>query len=58
LFFKQEEGVDITANSLHPGAITTNLFRHWSIVNGIHGLFDWNDLSTLFPSFSFFYQMI
>lgn len=37
LFFKQEEGVvDITANSIHPGAISTNLFRHSSIVNGIY----------------------
>nr|XP_043635888.1 short-chain dehydrogenase TIC 32, chloroplastic-like [Erigeron canadensis] len=24
----QEEGVEITANSLHPGVISTNLFRH------------------------------
>ncbi|KAK4363063.1 hypothetical protein RND71_018304 [Anisodus tanguticus] len=24
----KEDGVDITANSLHPGTITTNLFRH------------------------------
>ncbi|GKU89289.1 hypothetical protein SLEP1_g3446 [Rubroshorea leprosula] len=33
--FKQEEGVDITANSLHPGAIVTNLLRHMSIIHGI-----------------------
>ena len=26
--FEQEEGVEITANSLHPGVISTNLFRH------------------------------
>ena len=32
----QEDGVDITANSLHPGAIVTNLFRHNSIVSGKH----------------------
>lgn len=30
----QEEGVDITANSLHPGAIITNIFRHTHIVSG------------------------
>lgn len=33
-FSKQEEGVDITANSLHPGAIVTNLLRHHGFVNG------------------------
>lgn len=32
--FIQEDGVNITANSLHPGIIRTNLFRHNSIVNG------------------------
>ncbi|QCE08198.1 short-chain dehydrogenase TIC 32, chloroplastic-like [Vigna unguiculata] len=34
----KEDGVEISANSLHPGAITTNLFRHTGIngiVNGI-----------------------
>lgn len=31
----KEEGVDITANSLHPGAIVTNLLRHHGFVNGI-----------------------
>lgn len=36
LFNEQEDGVDITANSLHPGAIATNLFRHNNIVNGTH----------------------
>ncbi|EXB37337.1 Short-chain dehydrogenase TIC 32 [Morus notabilis] len=29
----KEEGVDITANSLHPGAIVTNLLRHHGFVN-------------------------
>ncbi|KAG6649856.1 short-chain dehydrogenase TIC 32, chloroplastic-like [Carya illinoinensis] len=31
----KEDGVDITANSLHPGAIVTNLFRQNKIVNGL-----------------------
>ncbi|XP_022958041.1 short-chain dehydrogenase TIC 32, chloroplastic-like [Cucurbita moschata] len=31
----KEEGVNITANSLHPGIIATNLFRHFSFGNGI-----------------------
>ncbi|RZB44190.1 Short-chain dehydrogenase TIC 32, chloroplastic [Glycine soja] len=31
----KEDGVDISANSLHPGTITTNLFRHNSAVNGL-----------------------
>ncbi|EXB93845.1 Short-chain dehydrogenase TIC 32 [Morus notabilis] len=30
----KEEAVNITANSLHPGAIATNLFRYNAIVNG------------------------
>ncbi|XP_043722717.1 short-chain dehydrogenase TIC 32, chloroplastic-like isoform X2 [Telopea speciosissima] len=30
----KEEGVPVTANSLHPGTIVTNLFRHQSILNG------------------------
>lgn len=34
LHLDQEEGVDITANSLHPGAIVTNLFRYSSAING------------------------
>ncbi|XP_022159789.1 short-chain dehydrogenase TIC 32, chloroplastic-like isoform X2 [Momordica charantia] len=34
----KEEGVKITANSLHPGAIPTNLFRYHSLVNGFLGL--------------------
>nr|XP_023886822.1 short-chain dehydrogenase TIC 32, chloroplastic-like isoform X1 [Quercus suber] len=32
---KQYDGVEITANSLHPGAIATNLFRQSNIMNGI-----------------------
>ncbi|KAL5727385.1 NADP-retinol dehydrogenase [Ranunculus cassubicifolius] len=32
---KEEAGVEITANSLHPGAINTDLLRHHSIINGI-----------------------
>ncbi|KAG6390206.1 hypothetical protein SASPL_151688 [Salvia splendens] len=31
----KEENVQITANSLHPGAIATNLFRHYSFLNGL-----------------------
>ncbi|KNA25511.1 hypothetical protein SOVF_005970 isoform A [Spinacia oleracea] len=31
----KEEGVQITANSLHPGSITTNLLRHHSLINGV-----------------------
>ncbi|KAM1780811.1 hypothetical protein FF1_041940 [Malus domestica] len=31
----KEEGADITANSLHPGAIVTNLFRYNSAINGL-----------------------
>ncbi|EEF49083.1 short-chain dehydrogenase TIC 32, chloroplastic isoform X2 [Ricinus communis] len=31
----KEDGVNITANSLHPGAIVTNLFRHMNIINGM-----------------------
>ncbi|KAM4074877.1 hypothetical protein ACB094_10G127400 [Castanea mollissima] len=30
----KEEGVDITANSLHPGMIATNLLRYHSFMNG------------------------
>ncbi|CAN1189732.1 Short-chain dehydrogenase TIC 32, chloroplastic [Linum perenne] len=29
-----EEGVNITANSLHPGVIATNLLRHTGVFNG------------------------
>lgn len=31
----KEEGVNITANSLHPGAIPTNLIRHHTFVEGV-----------------------
>ncbi|XWS61759.1 hypothetical protein CRYUN_Cryun07bG0153200 [Craigia yunnanensis] len=31
----KEEGVEITANSLHPGAIMTNLMRHHGFINSI-----------------------
>ncbi|KAK7380333.1 hypothetical protein VNO78_32841 [Psophocarpus tetragonolobus] len=31
----KEDGVDITANSLHPGAIVTNIFRHTSVMAGV-----------------------
>ncbi|KAG6425670.1 hypothetical protein SASPL_116115 [Salvia splendens] len=31
----KEEGADVTANSLHPGIITTNLFRHFGIFEGL-----------------------
>ncbi|KAL2902535.1 Short-chain dehydrogenase TIC 32 chloroplastic [Bienertia sinuspersici] len=35
----KQEGVRITANSLHPGSITTNLLRHHNFINGfIHTL--------------------
>lgn len=30
----QEDEVDITANSLHPGGIVTNLFRNSNIMSG------------------------
>ncbi|KAK6117638.1 hypothetical protein DH2020_048600 [Rehmannia glutinosa] len=30
----KEDGVEITANSLHPGIITTNLFRHFGVFEG------------------------
>ena len=30
----QEDGVDITANSLHPGAIATNIHRYNSVLTG------------------------
>ncbi|WVZ13533.1 hypothetical protein V8G54_011099 [Vigna mungo] len=33
--FHTEEGVDITANSLHPGAVITNIFRHTNILSGL-----------------------
>nr|KYP65416.1 WW domain-containing oxidoreductase [Cajanus cajan] len=31
----KEDGVDITANSLHPGAISTNIHRHNSVLTGV-----------------------
>jgi len=31
----KDEKVEITANSLHPGAINTNLFRYNSVLNGV-----------------------
>ncbi|XP_059304759.1 short-chain dehydrogenase TIC 32, chloroplastic-like [Lycium ferocissimum] len=31
----KDEGMEITANSLHPGAIATNLFRQHNIISGI-----------------------
>ncbi|KAL4019237.1 hypothetical protein IC575_022883 [Cucumis melo] len=34
----KEEGVKITANSLHPGAIPTNLFRYHSLIDGFLGV--------------------
>ncbi|KAJ8536794.1 hypothetical protein K7X08_035195 [Anisodus acutangulus] len=34
----KDEDVEITANSLHPGAIATNLFRQHSIISGIVNL--------------------
>ncbi|KAH6770890.1 Rossmann-fold superfamily protein [Perilla frutescens var. hirtella] len=36
----KEEGADITANSLHPGVITTNLFRYAGIFQGNLGIFE------------------
>ncbi|KAI8546319.1 hypothetical protein RHMOL_Rhmol07G0107600 [Rhododendron molle] len=31
----KEEGVEITANSVHPGAVDTNIVRHQSFLNGL-----------------------
>ncbi|QHO14300.1 hypothetical protein HN51_071683 [Arachis hypogaea] len=31
----KEDGVNITANSVHPGIVVTNIFRHNNIVNGV-----------------------
>ncbi|WCJ24146.1 NAD(P)-binding Rossmann-fold superfamily protein [Euphorbia peplus] len=36
----KEDGVDITANSLHPGGIVTNIVRHHKIIYGITFLLD------------------
>ncbi|XP_047080487.1 short-chain dehydrogenase TIC 32, chloroplastic-like isoform X2 [Lolium rigidum] len=33
----KEEGVNITANSLHPGSIITNILRNHSIIDFLHG---------------------
>lgn len=33
---EQEDGVEISANSLHPGTITTNLFRHMPVNGNYH----------------------
>ncbi|CAI9092260.1 OLC1v1027453C1 [Oldenlandia corymbosa var. corymbosa] len=33
----KEDGVEITANSLHPGVIATNLFRHFGVFGEIVG---------------------
>ncbi|KAK6262350.1 hypothetical protein QUC31_008166 [Theobroma cacao] len=35
----KEDQVAITANSIHPGVIATNLFRHLSFLSGLVGLF-------------------
>ncbi|CAN1267459.1 Short-chain dehydrogenase TIC 32, chloroplastic [Linum perenne] len=46
----KEEGANITANSLHPGIIATNLFRHMTIISG---------KNTLNPKlFSFVFYMV
>ncbi|XP_075650672.1 short-chain dehydrogenase TIC 32, chloroplastic-like isoform X2 [Castanea sativa] len=34
----KENGAEITANSVHPGAVATDLFRHHSFVSGLIGL--------------------
>ncbi|KAI8540388.1 hypothetical protein RHMOL_Rhmol09G0259800 [Rhododendron molle] len=31
----KDNGVEITANSVHPGVIATNLFRHYRLVSGL-----------------------
>ncbi|KAL2248658.1 UNVERIFIED_CONTAM: Short-chain dehydrogenase TIC 32, chloroplastic [Sesamum indicum] len=36
----KDEGADITANSLHPGVISTNLFRHLGVFKGNLGVFE------------------
>jgi hypothetical protein len=35
MFLEQEDGANITANSLHPGVIVTNIFRHDNILNSM-----------------------
>lgn len=34
----KEDRVEVTANSVHPGLIATNLFRHYSFLTGLVGL--------------------
>lgn len=34
----KENRVEVTANSVHPGLIATNLFRHYSFLTGLVGL--------------------
>ncbi|KAG6754528.1 hypothetical protein POTOM_042569 [Populus tomentosa] len=38
ILFNQEDRVEVTANSVHPGLIATNLFRHYSFLTGLVGL--------------------
>lgn len=33
--YLKERGVELTANSVHPGAVSTNILQHHSFVNGI-----------------------
>uniref|UniRef100_A0A0D3HGB3 Uncharacterized protein n=1 Tax=Oryza barthii TaxID=65489 RepID=A0A0D3HGB3_9ORYZ len=33
--YEQEDGVNISANAVHPGVVTTNLFRHRTIINAL-----------------------
>ncbi|KAJ8768545.1 hypothetical protein K2173_022652 [Erythroxylum novogranatense] len=35
----KEQGVNITANSVHPGVIATNLFRHHGVLSGMMNMF-------------------
>lgn len=48
LFLGQEDGEEITANSLHPGAIVTNLFDRFGVfkgnLGGFKSIFKWFDL--------------
>ncbi|KAK6117628.1 hypothetical protein DH2020_048643 [Rehmannia glutinosa] len=37
---EQEDGAEITVNSLHPGVIATNLFRHLGVFEGNLGVFE------------------
>lgn len=34
VYLQQEEGTKITANSISPGPIATNLFRYHSLIDG------------------------